>query len=304
MREFASSTKKHCQLKERDFKMFRSLWKWKVQSTYAIGRKFFSDDKVFAAYIRLHRLKRDGYVQSIQIRDSEFAWTLTHKGFRQIFESLPFMSNEGFKSEYPYHDFLCSAFQLGEWLISPPEGARTFSEQQLRRIPEDNWPEWVPRTPDALQRNQKHRPDGYSLFKIGNDQVVAAFEVERSIKDADRYERVVNFYNQVSSITCILWLVESRNAVKSLERIFKRHGIEVWSRHHFILLEEFRAKGWMAQMNGGQFHGKTLGQLLGYNKVSNGLQTRSMCNTLCLLNTRKRPMKPNKSKTSPEPKNP
>jgi len=290
MKKLAPSTKKKCEIQKRDRAIFEMIWKWKGLSTSAIARKFFSDETIYAGYSRLMRLRREGYVKPVLISEG-FVWSLGPKGFRTIREELPFLSNEGFSSEYPTHDYFCTALQLGEWLDVDTKEITAFSEQELRRIPQDNWPKWVPRASEGGLMSDKHRPDGFSLFKTGPHQAIAAFEVELNVKTASRYERVVNYYNSLKTVSIIFWLVKDSRDIQKLKNIFEAYGITRWSRHHFLTAGEFKAKGWMAWVAEGDFKGKTILEILDYDRFTKVLPIGYKRNTLCLLDSRKRLMK-------------
>src|SRR3989344_7063606 len=134
----AKTTRKkarNLQITERDYKLLRYLWKWKVLSTSAIAKKFFPEAKSVSAYIRLLRLEKAGFIESIPIDKRHFdVWAITAKGFRVIQSQLVDLAHQGFKSENPYHDYIATAFHLGEWLTNRPPYGKMFSEQQQRRI--------------------------------------------------------------------------------------------------------------------------------------------------------------------------
>jgi len=292
MSKLAPSTKKKIVIQERDGDIFRLIWRLKIMTTHAIIRKFFRDSEKYttdskheAGYNRLMRLQRAGYVQRVTITEGEFGWILTPKSYQLIRETLPHISNDGFKSEYKLHDFIASAFQFGEWLTGNPAGALAVSEQQLRRFPEDNWPDWIPRTPMGTKRKEWHRPDGLSKFIYGGNEVVAAFEYERTVKEASRYKSVVSYYNNTPTVTYVFWLVDTQNMVNKLLTICKMHGLQDLSRHNFVQLSELREKGWRAQFSAGILEGKSLLEVLGSTGVDSGLQKGLLSNTLCLLNS-------------------
>jgi hypothetical protein len=130
-----------CQITERDYKLLRFLWKWKTVSTTGLARKFFPEIQPLSAYRRLMHLEAGGFVRSLPIdgRWNE-VWGLTDRGFKYILPKLGELQHVGHKSENVFHDYLSSAFHLGEWLTHQPENSQTYSEQQLRRYPTDAWP--------------------------------------------------------------------------------------------------------------------------------------------------------------------
>ena len=237
----AKRKKPKCLIVERDMAIFRFLWRWKAVSTLALAAKFFSNCEPRSAYCRLMLLQKCGYIQAVDlIGGLKVVWSLTDKGFKYIEPMILHLESYGYKSEHRYHDYLTTAFHLGEWLIKPPEFTQTYSEQELRRIVPDRWESWVP-------RSTTHRPDGYSMYYVGEEPVVIAFEVELSLKANDRYDRVVAFYDGQNDIKMVFWIVKSKTEVNALRRAFEKFHIRDWSKHHFILLRDFQENGWMAK---------------------------------------------------------
>lgn len=274
----------------RDYQMLKCLWKWKALSTRALAKKFFPKATPFSAYIRLLRLESAGYLEFTQIDDPGFGvWTLSPKGFRVIRPKMVELAKDGFRSENLYHDHLATAFHLGEWLTNQPEGAQTFSEQQLRRISQDLWPSWIP-------RSDLHRPDGYSLCVIDGKNIVAALETELTLKEKSRYGRTVTFYDGEASIQLVFWLIGSKGMVSSIKRAFEKYDVSDWKKHNFLTLEDFRKKGWMAPIIEGEFRGSLLNDFLRYNTATTALHWRYGCSTLELLDIRKRPINSKPSK--------
>lgn len=284
----------------RDMQIFKFLWKWKAVSTRAIAKKFFPDAIPYSAYIRLTRLHKIGYVEPIQVEEKgQEIWSLSKKGYLKIKPRMVELAVDGFKSENYYHDFLATAFHLGEWLTCQPKGAQTFSEQQLRRIPEELWPAWIP-------KSNTHRPDGYSHFSISNvntnQSYTVAFEAELSAKGIARFERTIAFYDSHAEINFVFWLVDSIGIYNLIARAFEKYHGREWSKHHFILLDDFRQKGWTSAFISGQYKGKSISQILGYNSATKPLHNCYESSISELLNNQKRPvnskasLKPEKTK--------
>jgi hypothetical protein len=270
----------------RDYQMLKCLWKWKLLSTRALAKKYFQKASPFTAYIRLLRLEAAGFIEFVQIDDPGFGvWTLTPKGFRVIRSKMVDLVKDGYKSMNPYHDYLATAFHLGEWLTGQPEGSQTFSEQQLLRIGSDLWPSWIP-------HSKIHRPDGYSLCCVNGQKVVTAFEAELTLKSKRKYEPAVAFYDSEPSIHFVFWLIKSRGVLASIQNAFEKCEVREWTKHHFVLLETYREKGWSAPFIAGTFQGRAMKEILRYNAATTLLQCSYTCSTLELLDIRKRPMNP------------
>lgn len=281
---------------DRDLLIFKFLWKWKAVSTRAIAKKFFPDATPYSAYIRLTRLHKVGFIEPIQVeKKGQEVWALSKKGYLKIRPRMVELSVDGFKSENYYHDYMATAFHLGEWLTDQPKSAQTFSEQQLRRIPLELWPNWIP-------QSNTHRPDGYSHFANSNKNYTAAFEAELSAKGLARYERTIAFYDGQAEIHFVFWLVDSIGIYNLIARAFEKYHGREWQKHHFILLGDFRQKGWTSLFFGGQYKGKSLAGILGYNTPTKPLQNCYGSSVSELLNNQKRPVASSTSARSPKSK--
>lgn len=276
--------KVRCDVTERDAKIFRFLWKWKLISTVALAIKFFPVSDTRTAYRRLLALEKDGYIKSVRL-EKRFheAWCLSKKGFQFIQESLGDLQSLGYKSEYPIHDHVASAFHLGEWLVSQPEYTQNYSEQQLRRYPKDLWPNWVP-------QSTIHRPDGYSLYFKGELPVVVAFEAELNVKAKERYQSAVAFYDSQTSVQFVFWLVDSKGTMNALLRIFEKFQMRERDKHHFLLLSEFQKHGWMTPFENGKFKSRCPFDFLMHLAPPRPTLAPARSSTLALLDTLKKPM--------------
>ncbi len=285
MKKDLKRNKSHCDVTERDYKVLRFLWKWKVLSTSALATKFFCQSEPRTAYRRLIALERSGYISSVRLQQRfHEVWQLSDKGFRFIREQLGDLASVGYKVEYVEHDFLASAFHLGEWLTLQPEYTQNYSEQQLRRYPADLWPNWVP-------QSTLHRPDGYSLYFQGEQPVVVAFEIELSVKSKVRYQSVVAFYDSLPSIQFVFWLVDSKNTMQALSNTFKKFQMRDYDKHHFVLLSDFRKSGWRAPFVKGKFVGRKPLDFLMSQALSRASLEPARSSTLSMLDTIKKPIK-------------
>lgn len=280
------NSKKHCEITERDYKILRFLWKWKIVSTCALAQKFFPSVQSFSAYRRLLLLEADGYIGSHVVKGRfHEGWILKDKGFKYILPHLGDLESKGFKSANYPHDFLATAFHLGDWLVEQPENTQTYTEQQLRCYPLDLWPAWVP-------HSTLHRPDGYSAYQSNEKRVVVAFESEISLKAKYRYESVVTFYNTQTDIDYVFWLVDSQMTLNALKRNFEKFQMRECSRHQFILLSAFMKNGWRAQFTEGKFQGRNLSEFLNHKPITISSQAHHSCGSLALLDSRRRPSNP------------
>src|SRR3989338_6383928 len=127
--------KGHSRISERDTSILLFLWRWKLGTTAVLAAKYFPNKSYHACYKRLLKLRHLGIVQHMPITKwghGGHVWTLTHKGFLLCREHLPGLKQKVYKSEHINHDFLVTAFHLGDWIERRPEECLQFTEQELR----------------------------------------------------------------------------------------------------------------------------------------------------------------------------
>ena len=128
-------------LGERDMQILRYLWKWKILSSQAIARKFFPGIKPECAHQRLRQLEEVKYIEFVQVDKKKYAWQLTKAGYNRIRQHMSEDIHHGYRAEYPYHDYLTTAFHLGEWLEQDLDSETIYTEQELRCHPDEFYPE-------------------------------------------------------------------------------------------------------------------------------------------------------------------
>ncbi len=238
-------------LTERDNRLLRFLWKWKLLTTRAIHLKFFPQCSLQRAYNRLNQLKNAGILESRRGEELDANyWALGQLGYRAIKSVLPPLRSDGYKAEHVSHDALVTAIHLGHWFLEKPSTAQLFSEQQLRRYQTESLPHWVP-------KSQLHRPDGYWFMpKNCPSNRLYALEVELNIKSPSAYERATDFYKLEPTIDRIFWFVTSASACKRVSKLLAAGDNSASSQHSFVLLEEFKKRGWDASIHLGVDQGK------------------------------------------------
>lgn len=157
--------KDEVRLNQCDREILYFLWRWKVATTRALTVGFFADRSPVTAYKRLWKLERGKVIQSIAVdrQARHRVWTLSKLGFEILKQQyfLPELQEEGFRSENITHDLVTMAMHLGEYHLGCPSEVGLFTEQELRRLYPEMYPDWVP-------RSQRHRADGYWRVPIGN----------------------------------------------------------------------------------------------------------------------------------------
>ena len=243
---------------ERDVPMLLFIWRWKITTTSALHAKFFPKCTLASAYRRLWDIEAAGYLSSVLCPGMPGRlWELSRRGFLAIKERLPLLREVGFKSECLYHDLLCGALQLGDWIRGTPEAMALFSEQQLRRYDVQTFPTWVPKA-------QGHRPDGYTFLTGEQGSRVIALEVELSAKTPAAYGSLAGFYlHNRPAITQVLWLVSRASFAPHLKGHLARYDAEAAAtQHDFVALPDFLKLGWQAPVILGPSNGELLADLM------------------------------------------
>ena len=245
---------------DRDIGILMFLWQWKVATTAMLGLRFYGNDKSTGIYQRLCRLDKAGYIQPRSgSRGEHYAWSLTGRGFQTIEGRLPKLLENGFKSENIGHDLLVSAIHLGDWIGGIPQSCGVFTEQQLRRLPQESYPEWVPQT-------TRHRPDGYWQVPGATKPRIIALEVELSRKTDRDYQAVAEFYQAWKRIYRVLWVVEQPRDVSLLASKMKSVADGDADYHDFVTINQLVQRGWQAKVIRGKDEGMSVADLL-YDKA-------------------------------------
>ena len=229
-------------LSYRDVKVLNFLWTWKLASTATIHQAIVRPGSRYSAYKVMERLEKHGYVRPYVSGEHRFtAWQLTEKGFLSIKNSLGELTEEGYLSEYPWHDRHILAFQLGEWSWFNLPVVAHFTEQDLRRRPADLYPAWVPHTPG-------HRADGYTKIEGKGRTWVFALEVELSLKSIARYESVIRYYRTQSQVDRVLWLTSDPSVMNAIKTAKTNVKDAQDTYHVFVDLKDYQENGWDAKI--------------------------------------------------------
>jgi len=259
--------------------MLLYIWKWKIATTAALHHKFFPKCNERTGYFRLNRLKKNNYIIS---RTDKFgqrpAWMLTRKGFEVVKDSLPDLKELGFRSEYHWHDLLCSALQQGDYFINKPKNVAMVSEQQLRRYREEDLPAWVP-SPDL------HRPDGYIRIKDGNDSMTISLEVEKSRKATSKLLTLINYYADFDANFRVLWVLDGKGLVQRLQSCMKKsyQGHDI---HNIVLLKDFLNLGWQSKIISGPEENQNIQKFICNKARTFPQQTHNTCSHNVILDNR------------------
>lgn len=258
--------------------VLKFIWKWRLLSTNALQRRFYSEFSHVTAYKRILALQKCGWIENQYLPSLQgFAWKLTKSGFRLISDELNELAEFGFKSEAPLHDFIVTAIQLGEGVGGSRDSANDFTEHELRRYHKDVYPSWVPTTDD-------HRPDGYKRIVANDGEKILALEVERSLKAKGTYQSVADFYDYNSNIDTVAWCVSSISMGNTIFSHLKTSYAENTGAHNFFLIRDFKKHGWAAEAYLGKRKGTSFRNIC----QTNAEQTPDCSSQKVLWNLKKR----------------
>lgn len=242
-----------------DYKVLLSLWRWKCLTSAAITEIYFPTLAPSYCYRRLVRLRKAGLIGTRPLTDDvlgrSFVWSLTKKGFKAIKQDVSDMKEDGFGSEAIDHDLLVTAVHIGDWIYGLPDRCSLFTEQQLRKMHEEHYPDWVP-------KGGRHRPDGYWRTILGGNLGTIALEVERHRKSLDDYVGAAQFFANRKELFRVIWVVRYEGAAHVIAAAAKKVGGDAQGLHNFIREKDFRKSGWGAPIFMGRDTGKPLSHFL------------------------------------------
>jgi hypothetical protein len=199
-------------------------------------------------------LENNKYVESFCSHDGKrWFWQLTDKGYKVLNFSHQQIRQTGYKSEFKDHDFLVTLLHFSMWYTFSDEKSEFFTEQELRRIDVESYPNWVPHT-------IQHRSDGY--FKIDlslpNNKSLVAIEVELNLKSAQTYTDLGVFYSDILDISQVIWLVKTETDAKFIQRNLMKDSSTKAMEHSFYILDQWLQDHWLTKIMLGKDRNQTL----------------------------------------------
>lgn len=267
-----------------DNQCLQLLWRWKLLSTAALHMAAYRKRSAEGTYKRLLKLEQLKLIRATSATTGDsYVWLLENLGFQLVLRTLPELVEVGYKAENKEHDFWVTAIHLGDWLCQAPPDRDLCSEQQLRRLHRDQYPDWVPRYVD-------HRPDGW--WRIGdgktNSESLIALEVELSRKSSAEYKTVGEFYSTIVMPYQVIWVVRQESDVDRIHRQIQSGSKSNAEEQSYLLLEHYFHSQWQSKIIHGKNAGMSLANILGTSPSQSCLQGASSV----LLDTRKKAINP------------
>lgn len=245
-------------ISEQDERFLLELWKWKLLTTTAIKHLSYCERSLYRTYVKLLSFEKQGLIQSVRSPNHDASvWQLNERGFNFIKYHFSKMRQEGYKSENKDHDFWVTAIHLGDWIKDVPKNCEVFTEQQLRRIESESFPDWVPSITD-------HRPDGWWSTGISKSrqQTLIALEVELSKKAPEDYSFVGDYYSRLVNPYQVVWVVKSKTDINYILTHLRAGSSTEAHEQSFIILDEYLKSQWQSRIIFGKNAGKTLSEIL------------------------------------------
>lgn len=267
---------------DQDQKCLMLLWRWKLLSTKALNLAIYPERTAYRCYRRLLLLEENEFIISTSSWDQKtVVWHLGKCGLEVLTDQLSDTTQGGFRSENKDHDYWVTAIHLGEWINGTPANCANLTEQELRRVNIESYPDWVPQT-------KQHRPDGY--WKIGLDKPLGesliALEVELSKKTPMAYSEVGDFYSNMINPYQVIWVVRTQGDISYIHRHIKSGSSTQASEQSYLLLDQFIESQWHCRILFGKNQGKSLIELLGSSKELG----ENYSSAEVLLDVRKKPI--------------
>jgi hypothetical protein len=204
-------------------------------------------------YAKINRLRKENFVMK---RDGIGlqceVLQLTKKGFDYLKYDLGELREMRYAAQSVAHDYWATAFQLGEFALSPPKNVEFLTEQQIICTDDSLLPRWQP-------KSREHVPDGMTCIRSGIRESVIAIEVELNLKPLIRYDKIGYYFeSSLSKVDVVFWICATTKIAQTIsDRLFQMK-LRNFDIHQFVITSEFRNQGWDALIRSGSFNGRSI----------------------------------------------
>ena len=230
-------------------------------------------------YKALRQLREEKYIELLPRGKNleQEVWTLTEHGFEVVLMDRDDIKEYRWRVHAPAHDYLGTCLQLGDlWQMTTEK--TFFTEQMLTSLAPSNFPKGF--RPGI----ESHIPDGLTLLSGAVKEAVVGYEVDLNLKNEDRYQMTASYYENDVRAPLVIWLV--RNvwiANRIVEQFTKYHyrneRDRMLSRFAFVLVDDFKARAWGAEVVMGPLKGTSVRKLHANLLQSLGKDTTKMGQT-------------------------
>ncbi len=247
-------------LSVRDLSVLDFLWTWKVASTPMLGEVAFQGKSEWWIYKALRQLQNEKYIQLLPRGTNleQELWALTEIGFEVVLMDRDDILYNRYKPHAPAHDYLATCLQLGDfWKTQVAKNY--FTEQMLSSLAPSNFPK-------GIRNVEGHVPDGITQFQGGLNRLFVGYEVDLNLKDNERYEATFKYYQPLSDLYFIVWLVRTEWMANRICEMYKAstdfaNQYKLDSKFRFVLLDDFKSNIWGAKVSHGEYKGVSLRKL-------------------------------------------
>ena len=142
-------------LMQTDFALMKTVWRWKLLSYPLASQMVFPKISRIGSYRKIRRLVKEGYLVEREVsRLSMDVIQLSKKGFDCIKYDMDELKQLRFAAQSVDHDYITSAFHLGEFVHAVPKGVVLLTEQQLQAVDNSLLPEWTPKSYEHIVPSQ------------------------------------------------------------------------------------------------------------------------------------------------------
>lgn len=246
--------KPQTRLSDNDTAILNFLWRWKLATTAALAQRFYPRSTRNAAYQRLWKLERAGFIRArFDETGNHCVWVLDKKGFAVVMERIAPLKDAGYFPSNWRHDLLVSAIHLGDGVFEDGPHLENVTEQEARRIDPEFLGKWLP-FPGG------HRPDGYWRIDSPSGKKLIILEVELTQKRDMDYQSIAHWI-ECDDVHAVLWIVPRASLAKSIQKNIEKSWVKP-EVHSYVLLDAIIEKGWQAPIILGFETGKSIGDLL------------------------------------------
>ena len=241
------------------------VWRWKAANTATLLTAVASKRGAWAYYRCLLRLEREGYLtEASAARLPLIAWVLTKKGFDYWASGNESLAQKRYLPQSLAHDYYASAFHLGDFVSGMPRDVTFVTEQEIQCAHETQLPTWLPAC-------RMHIPDGYTRMHDGSSARLFAIEVELNLKPSHRYDAMASYLDRHLEIDDVLWLCASGTIAERIRQRIMGVRPRRPEINNFVLLEDFKNRGWQAQVVHGRHKDLTVSEAILQKSIQNPL---------------------------------
>lgn len=219
------------------------LWTWKVASLQILKLVAFSGKSDWWVYKAIRQMIKEKYIMPLPRGKylNQEVLTLTELGFEVVLMDRDDIQQYRFKPHAPAHDYFATCLQLGDLWLSDIHKV-FFTEQMLTSLRPNNFPK-------NYANGEGHVPDGITRLQNGLKTISVGYEVDLNLKESERYEETIRYYEALEEITHVIWLVRNDWIAERILKIISTYSSHYRPKSYsFIRLDDFKNHVWEAKV--------------------------------------------------------